>query len=149
MHLSARAEAALLLIDALEGVKEQSKKHGYLLSLLGVRQFAVVVNKMDLVGYDQAVFETIDEESRAILRAWARGERPHAPRPDVVVVDEASMMDLTLSSHLFAALPPRASLILVGDVDMLADATWLSEFLDPRPQPQPQVQPQLQPQPGS
>ncbi|MDH5193929.1 MAG: GTP-binding protein, partial [Nitrospira sp.] len=46
---AARAEAALLLIDALEGVKEQSKKHGYLLSLLGVRQFAVVVNKMDLV----------------------------------------------------------------------------------------------------
>ena len=41
---AARAEGALLLIDALEGVKEQSKKHGYLLSLLGVRQFAVVVN---------------------------------------------------------------------------------------------------------
>src|SRR5262245_14656482 len=54
---AARAEAALLLIDALEGVKEQSKKHGYLLSLLGVRQFAVVVNKMDLVGYRQDVFE--------------------------------------------------------------------------------------------
>src|SRR5205823_11629945 len=50
---AARAEAALLLIDAAEGVQEQSRKHGYLLSLLGVRQVAVVVNKMDLVGYDQ------------------------------------------------------------------------------------------------
>ena len=59
---AARAEAALLLIDALEGVKEQSKKHGYLLSLLGVRQFAVVVNKMDLVGYRQDVFEGIEKE---------------------------------------------------------------------------------------
>jgi bifunctional enzyme CysN/CysC len=64
---AARAEAALLLIDALEGVKEQSKKHGYLLSLLGVRQFAVVVNKMDLVGYRQEVFEGIEKEYREFL----------------------------------------------------------------------------------
>jgi bifunctional enzyme CysN/CysC len=64
---AARAEAALLLIDALEGVKEQSKKHGYLLSLLGVRQFAVVVNKMDLVGYRQDVFNGIEKEYRDFL----------------------------------------------------------------------------------
>ena len=64
---AARAEAALLLIDALEGVREQSKKHGYLLSLLGVRQFAVVVNKMDLVGYRQDVFEGIEKEYREFL----------------------------------------------------------------------------------
>lgn len=64
---AARAEAALLLIDALEGVKEQSKKHGYLLSLLGVRQFAVIVNKMDLVGYRQDVFEGIEKEYREFL----------------------------------------------------------------------------------
>jgi bifunctional enzyme CysN/CysC len=64
---AARAEAALLLIDAMEGVKEQSKKHGYLLSLLGVRQFAVVVNKMDLVGYRQDVFDGIEKEYREFL----------------------------------------------------------------------------------
>jgi bifunctional enzyme CysN/CysC len=64
---AARAEAALLLIDALEGVKEQSRKHGYLLSLLGVRQFAVIVNKMDLVGYRQDVFESIEKEYREFL----------------------------------------------------------------------------------
>ncbi|MCS6897172.1 MAG: GTP-binding protein [Nitrospira sp.] len=64
---AARAEAALLVIDALEGVKEQSKKHGYLLSLLGVRQFAVVVNKMDLVGYRQDVFNGIEKEYREFL----------------------------------------------------------------------------------
>src|SRR5712691_5373001 len=64
---AARAEAALLVIDAQEGVKEQSKKHGYLLSLLGVRQVAVVVNKMDLVSYRQGVFETIEKEYRAFL----------------------------------------------------------------------------------
>lgn len=59
---AARAEAALLLIDAYEGVKEQSRKHGYLLSLLGVKQVAVVVNKMDLVGYRQDVFARIETE---------------------------------------------------------------------------------------
>jgi bifunctional enzyme CysN/CysC len=67
---AARAEGALLLIDALEGVKEQSKKHGYLLSLLGVRQFAVVVNKMDLVGYRQDVFDGIEKEYREFLEQF-------------------------------------------------------------------------------
>src|SRR5207244_12939041 len=65
---AARAEAALLLIDAQEGVKEQSKKHGYLLSLLGVRQVAVVVNKMDLVGYRQDVYGAIEKEYRDFLK---------------------------------------------------------------------------------
>jgi bifunctional enzyme CysN/CysC len=65
---AARAEAALLLIDAQEGVKEQSNRHGQLLSMLGVRQVAVVVNKMDLVGYRQDVFDAIEKEYREFLR---------------------------------------------------------------------------------
>src|SRR5438128_6825441 len=64
---AARAEAALLVIDAAEGVQEQSIKHGYLLSLLGIRQVAVIVNKMDLVGYRQDVFAAIETEYRAFL----------------------------------------------------------------------------------
>ena len=51
---AARAEAALLVIDAAEGVQENSRRHGYMVSMLGVRQLAVVVNKMDLVGWDRA-----------------------------------------------------------------------------------------------
>jgi bifunctional enzyme CysN/CysC len=61
---AAQADAALLLIDAAEGVKEQSRRHGYLLSLLGVAQVAVVVNKMDLVGWDRACFDAIETEYR-------------------------------------------------------------------------------------
>jgi len=64
---AARAEAALLVIDALEGVKEQSRKHGLLLSMLGIRQVAVVVNKMDLVGYRKDVFDGIEKEYREYL----------------------------------------------------------------------------------
>lgn len=64
---AARAEAALLLIDALEGVREQSKRHGLLLSMLGVKQVTVVVNKMDLVGYRQDTFDSIEKEYREFL----------------------------------------------------------------------------------
>ena len=46
---AARAEAAVLVIDAKEGVRENSRRHGYILSMLGIRQVVVCVNKMDLV----------------------------------------------------------------------------------------------------
>ncbi len=59
---AARAEAAVLVIDAKEGVQENSRRHGYLLSMLGIRQVMVVINKMDLVDYDQQIFETIKQD---------------------------------------------------------------------------------------
>jgi len=59
---AASADAAILIVDAHEGLREQTRRHGYLLSLLGLRQIVVAVNKMDLVGYDQAVFERIRTE---------------------------------------------------------------------------------------
>ncbi|HWA15064.1 MAG TPA: GTP-binding protein, partial [Gemmatimonadales bacterium] len=64
---AARAEAALLVIDAKEGVKENSRRHGYMMSMLGIRQIAVLVNKMDLVGYDQGSFDAIVREYSAFL----------------------------------------------------------------------------------
>ncbi len=64
---AARASAALLLIDAAEGVRENSRRHGFIASMLGIRQIVVLVNKMDLVGYDRAVFDRIQEEYRAFL----------------------------------------------------------------------------------
>jgi bifunctional enzyme CysN/CysC len=64
---AARAEAALLVIDAAEGVQENSRRHGYMVSLLGVRQLAVVVNKMDLVGWDRGVYDRIVREYGAFL----------------------------------------------------------------------------------
>lgn len=54
---AAQADAAVLVVDALEGMKEQTRRHAYLLSLLGLRQVAVVVNKMDLVDHDPEAFE--------------------------------------------------------------------------------------------
>lgn len=64
---AADAEAALLIIDANEGVQEQSRRHGYILSLLGIRKVYVLVNKMDLIGYSQERFEQIRDEMHAFL----------------------------------------------------------------------------------
>jgi bifunctional enzyme CysN/CysC len=64
---AASAEAALLLIDANEGIQEQSRRHGYLLNMLGIRQVAVLVNKMDLQDYSQQRFEQIERDYRAFL----------------------------------------------------------------------------------
>ncbi len=64
---AARAEAALLVIDALEGIQENSRRHGYMLSLLGIRQLAVLVNKLDLVNYSPERFESIRSEYAQFL----------------------------------------------------------------------------------
>ena len=65
---AASADAAVLLIAADEGVQEQSRRHGYLLSLLGIKQVVVAVNKMDLVDYSQEVFEKLQAEYRDFLK---------------------------------------------------------------------------------
>jgi bifunctional enzyme CysN/CysC len=65
---AARAEAVLLTIDAHEGIQENTRRHGYMVSMLGIRQISVLVNKMDLVGYDRAVFERIKAEYTAFLK---------------------------------------------------------------------------------
>ena len=64
---AAQADAALLIIDALEGVRDQTRRHGYLLHLLGIRQVAVVVHKMDRVDFSAARFQEIRTEISAHL----------------------------------------------------------------------------------
>lgn len=59
---AAQADAAVLVIDAAEGVREQTRRHCYLLHLLGIKQVAVVINKMDRVDFDQARFHELEEE---------------------------------------------------------------------------------------
>jgi len=63
---ASQAEAAVLIVDAEEGVKEQTKRHSYMLSMLGLKQVVVVMNKMDLVDYSQDRFN----EVKAELEDW-------------------------------------------------------------------------------
>jgi bifunctional enzyme CysN/CysC len=66
---AAQANAALILIDATEGVREQTRRHGYLLHLLGIRQIAVAVNKMDRIGFDEERFRALEAQIREALSA--------------------------------------------------------------------------------
>lgn len=64
---AAEAEAALLVVDASEGLQEQTRRHAYLLRLLGLEQIAVVVNKLDLVGFSEARFRELEVAARRFL----------------------------------------------------------------------------------
>ncbi len=69
------ADLAIILIDARNGVLPQSRRHAYIASLLGIPNFAIAINKMDLVGYDEQVFRAIEAEFREFL------DRLNAPQP--------------------------------------------------------------------
>lgn len=66
---ASQAEAAVLIIDVTEGVKQQTRRHSYLLSLLGLNQVIVVLNKMDLVDYSVAHFERVKKDIQDWLKS--------------------------------------------------------------------------------
>jgi len=59
------ADVAVILIDARKGVLTQTRRHSYLVSLIGIRKVVLAINKMDLVDYSQKIFDRINEEYRA------------------------------------------------------------------------------------
>jgi bifunctional enzyme CysN/CysC len=76
---AAQADAALLLIDAKERIQEQTKRHAYLLRMLGIRQLVVLVNKMDSVEYSESVFGSIKEEFTKNLASFEVGAPTFIP----------------------------------------------------------------------
>ena len=76
---ASRADAAVLVIAANEGVKEQSRRHAYLLSMLGIKQLVVVVNKMDLADFSQKKFDEIEKEYREFLKELGLEARVFVP----------------------------------------------------------------------
>src|SRR6185312_12097260 len=58
------ADAAVILIDARTGVLTQTRRHSYLVSLIGIRHVALAINKMDLVGYSQEIYDRIVADYR-------------------------------------------------------------------------------------
>jgi bifunctional enzyme CysN/CysC len=111
---AARAEAAVLVIDAKEGVKENSRRHGTMLSLLGIRQVVVLVNKMDLVDYDRRIFDSVETEYRAFLKQV--GIEPRA------VVPAAAFHGKNLSEKC-AELSWYLGPPLLGELDRLEPAS--------------------------
>ena len=79
------ADAAVVLIDASKGVLIQSRRHAYIASLLRVRHVIVAVNKMDLIGYDEAAFRAIEQDFTRVLdqiasRHWLAGRSSFCSR---------------------------------------------------------------------
>ena len=96
------ADLAVILIDARKGVLTQTRRHSYLVSLLGIRHVVLAVNKLDLVDYCQEIFDTIDADYRAFAAELgldrrrlhpalgaARRQRHRARAPNTPVVRRA------------------------------------------------------------
>ena len=73
------ADVAIILIDARLGVLPQSRRHGYIAHLLGIRHIVVAINKMDLVGYDPKVYEAIRAEYSAVLAKFGATADAYIP----------------------------------------------------------------------
>ena len=115
---AARAEAAVLVIDAKEGVMENSRRHGYLAWMLGIRQLIVVVNKMDLVDYDRKDF-------RRIRRKYGNFLREIGLKPLAYIPVSGSVGDLIESSSANMAWYKGDSLLKA--LDHLTKSTPLSD----------------------
>ena len=69
---ASNADVAIVLVDARLGVLEQTRRHAFIATLLGVKSIVVAVNKMDLIGWDEAAFECIAKEVAEYVRALPR-----------------------------------------------------------------------------
>ena len=100
-------ELALLLVDAREGVIEQTRRHAYICSLLRVPKLIVCINKMDLVGYSQKAYEKIVAELNELSAEFAFEEIAFVPISALVgdnVVERSSNMDWYIGPPLLAYL---------------------------------------------
>lgn len=64
---ASQAEAGMIIVDAEEGVQEQTKRHSYILGMLGLEQIIVLVNKMDLINFDQGKFDELQKKMAEFL----------------------------------------------------------------------------------
>jgi sulfate adenylyltransferase subunit 1 len=110
------ADAAIVLVDARKGVLPQSRRHAYIATLLGVRHIIVAINKMDLVGYDAAIFSSIRSDFESFAR-YASAETGHA----------AELRFIPVSALL------GVNVVLVSDETPWYDGPSLLELLESLP----------------
>jgi sulfate adenylyltransferase subunit 1 len=88
-------DLAIILIDARHGVQVQTRRHSFICSLLGIKHLVVAINKMDAVGYEQAVYQGIKQDYRAFAKDLAFEDIRFVPisalRGDNVVNESANM----------------------------------------------------------
>ncbi|HUR43122.1 MAG TPA: sulfate adenylyltransferase subunit CysN [Aestuariivirga sp.] len=101
------ADLAVILIDARKGVLTQTRRHTFIATLLGIKHLVVAVNKMDLMGYRQGVFEKIEEDYRDFARGLGAGDVTVIPLSALVgdnVIDRSAKMPWYHGSTLMAHL---------------------------------------------
>jgi len=104
---AASADAAILVIAANEGVREQSRRHAYLLSMLGIKQLIVAINKMDLADYSEPRFEEIRHDYQKFLSDLGLTVRcfiPVSARTGDNVTKPSTQMDWYRGSNFLDAL---------------------------------------------
>lgn len=104
---AAAADAAILVVDATEGVREQTRRHAYLLSLLGLKQVGVVINKMDAAGHDPEVFNKVSQEVEEYLSSiglQAAHIVPISARHGDMIAGRSAYMDWYAGKNLIGVL---------------------------------------------
>ncbi|HEV2509821.1 sulfate adenylyltransferase subunit CysN [Bosea sp. (in: a-proteobacteria)] len=114
------ADLAIILIDARKGLLPQTRRHSFIVSLVGVRHVVVAVNKMDLVGYDEAVFRQIEQDYRKAVAGLGFASI------DFVPVSARDGENVTSLSKLMpwyrgpALLPLLESVVVVAEAEVEA-----------------------------
>ena len=113
------ADLAVILIDARQGIQTQSKRHAFIVSLLGVRRVVVAINKMDLVGFEQPVFERIREEYAAFAARLGFTDLHFIP---ICAIHGDNVVELSERMRWFAGmplLPHLESVYVAGDANFV------------------------------
>ena len=76
---ASKADGAILVVSAKEGIEDQTRQHLFLARMLGIKQLVIAVNKMDLVGYSEEVFREVSDRIREVSRSLGYGDVPIVP----------------------------------------------------------------------
>jgi bifunctional enzyme CysN/CysC len=102
---ASNADVAVILIDARKGVLTQTRRHSFIVSLFGIRDVVLAVNKMDLVGYSESVYRQIVEDYRQFARSLGglniqpiplsalKGDNVMAPSPDLAWYEGPTLLE--------------------------------------------------------
>src|SRR6185312_9587987 len=100
---AAQADAAVLVVDAVEGVRDQTRRHGYLLQFLGIRQVVVVINKMDRISYDATRFREIETDIADYLKSLGL--------PPLEVIPVSAREGVGITEHTYTSEWYRPTLV--------------------------------------
>ncbi len=125
---ASNADLAIILIDARQGVVEQTRRHGLLVSLLGVSHIVVCINKMDLIGYSEDAFQKIEADYRAFFEKYPAKELAFIPVSALQgdnVVEPSQKMDWYKGPALLSYLEQ----VEIANSRNLADARFQVQYV--------------------